>query len=224
MSGFIRSGSATGAPATSGPAPLRRWRPRFPITADNESGEFRTKADPWAIGAVDDGLGDHGGKSYGVYQFASHDGQLARFIASLKEPLRGPLADHQIGSPQFDAAWESLAKTFPDAFALAQEDFFLRDYTDELAKFEAASGVDLSSRSDALRDIIFGTVNQFGDLSYRGMARAVRAAGGNKLSDRAVVAALNGYKIANVDDLFSNSDAATRRGVVARFREEMSLV
>ncbi len=198
--------------------------PRYKSTANNESSVFRTQKDPFAVGAISSGKGDLGGKSYGVYQFASNEAvstALRDFVNWSKNPYKDVLRNSgALKSDNFDAAWKSLAATHNKEFGLVQENFARETmWAPLLDKFNKTSGVNLTSRSDKLIDLVVGTVNQYGKL-VQGIARYVADNGGDKLSDNQVGILMQNYKLANVDSHFKSSSAAVRRGIRSRIIRE----
>lgn len=71
-------------------------------------------------GTISSGVGDPGGKSYGLFQLSSKTGTLAAFLYQ-----SGYVKDFyhiQYGSSAFDVEWKRLAETDPN-FGQAQHDF-----------------------------------------------------------------------------------------------------
>lgn len=198
--------------------------PKYRSTADNESSVFRTSKDPFAVGAISSGKGDLGGKSYGVYQFASNEAVSSslRDFVNWSKNVHGPTLKQAgaIASSSFDAAWKKLALDSNKDFGILQENFAKEVlWVASLKKFEDASKVRLEKRSDRLLDLVVGSVNQYGKL-IQGIAKYVAENGGDKLSDNQVGILIQNYKLANVDNHFKSSSAAVRRGIRSRIIRE----
>ena len=203
------------------------FKPKYPLTADAESGEFATATDPYAVGAIDDGEGDLGGKSYGTYQFpssAKYRDHLVAFVNWVGNPFSKQLKDAgSIASQQFDVVWKQLAKTDNLEFGLAQETYCREFMWSELLKrFEDTSGVVLQNREDKLVDLVVGTVNQYGTIS-NSIAKYIATNGGDTLTTNQIGVLMQNYKLANNDTIFRSSSQSTRNGVEARILRERRL-
>ncbi|MES2643574.1 MAG: peptidoglycan-binding domain-containing protein [Myxococcota bacterium] len=169
--------------------------PKYRATAYSESDMYRTKADPYAVGAITnpDKEDDSGGKTYGTYQFESYiykDGSkksedavtgstVMRFVNWKDNPYSARLQEvvkkNGVTSPEFDALWKDLTAKENKAFGKAQERFLEHDKADEVTTFFDQAGVSAEARKDLdLYDVAIGTVNQYGGLA-KGMADAVKA-------------------------------------------------
>ncbi|MEJ7806818.1 MAG: hypothetical protein WKG03_12975, partial [Telluria sp.] len=169
-------------------------------------------------GAVSTGKGDHGGVSYGTYQMSSKKGVADKFIAgsTYAEQFKGLKA----GSKEFSDKWKEVAKADP-TFEAAQHDYIKATHYDpQMAKLKKG-GIDLSGRGAAVQDSVWSTSVQFGGDT--GLIRkALKGRDVKKMSDKDIVSAVQDYKLANNDTLFSSSDAATRAGTLARGSAEKS--
>lgn len=129
-------------------------------------------------GTVSSGHGDPGGVSYGLYQLASRTGTLGKFLSSEGAPWRRELANGGTpGSSGFSTAWKAIAKREPDAFAAAQHAFIERThYRPAVRDVRDRVGLDLDSRSDAVRDVVWSVSVQHGGAA-RILVDAIVAAG-----------------------------------------------
>ena len=169
--------------------------PTYRVTAEAESDIYRTKDDPYAVGAITNPRqeDDDGGKTYGTYQFESYvyrDGTqkskgavsgstLMRFIQWEGNPygpeLQKVVTAHGVASAEFDAKWKELTTKDNKAFGKAQEAFLEHDVAGDVASFFDRAGASQAARADAdLYDVAIGTRNQYGSLT-NGMADAVAA-------------------------------------------------
>lgn len=234
------------------PDPLRsrhhddsKFVPTYRATAQSESDQYRTKADPYAVGAVthpskDDDLG---GKTYGTYQFESYvynDGTDAgeklrdastvmRFVRWDKNPfgkeLQAVIKEHGVASEQFDQKWAELTTRDNKAFGKAQEDFLLLDVKAKVDAWFDKAGVDATARKDPeLFDVVLGTLNQYDSLAG-GMAEHIAAkqkAAGKTLTADEIGVALQEYKWDKVTTHFKSSPKA-HSGIRNRVNREGAL-
>ncbi|MDP2312686.1 MAG: peptidoglycan-binding domain-containing protein, partial [Pseudomonadota bacterium] len=219
--------------------------PTYRATAYSESDMYRTKADPYAVGAITnpDKADDDGGKTYGTYQFESYiykDGSkksddavagstVMRFANWKDNPygarLQAVIKTDGVTSPAFDTLWGELTAKENAAFGKAQERFLEHDKADEVTAFFDAAGVSAEARKDLdLYDVVIGTVNQYGSLA-KGMAAAVKAkqdAKKSPLTADEVGAALQDDKSAKVSTHFKSSPKA-HAGIKERIGREKGL-
>ena len=219
--------------------------PKYRATAYSESDMYRTKADPYAVGAVTNPSqhDDDGGKTYGTYQFESYiykDGSkksedavtgstVMRFANWTDNPygarLQAVVKKNGVTSPEFDALWKELTAKENKDFGKAQERFLEVDKADEVTALFDQAGVSAAARKDAdLYDIAIGTVNQYGSLA-KGMAEAVKAkqdAAKRPLTADEVGAALQADKTSKVKTHFKSSPNAWD-GINARIDREKGL-
>ena len=154
------------------------------------SAQYESNGNP---GAVADTPGDPGGKSYGLYMFASNMGSPKDFFewcqASSNVYYQGigntlSAAYYNGGAgygSNFDAAWRRLASENSDAFGRAQRDFVRAQYYDAcLALIKQKVPVfDISNYSIALRNVIWSRAIQHGIYGAATVCqRAFEALGG----------------------------------------------
>lgn len=159
-------------------------------------------------GHVSSGQGDHGGVSYGTYQYATNVGGAAEYIAASR--YGNQFAGLQPGTPAFTARWKEVAAADPAGFAKDQHDFIQHKYYDVQMGRLKAVGVDLSDRGPAVQDALWST-----SVQYRGLTRSVfhnglKAAYGEnfnlaELTDEQIVRAAQDYKHSHVQTHFQSS-------------------
>jgi LysM repeat protein len=179
-------------------------------------------------GTVSTGSGDPGGVSYGSYQMATKTGTVARFVSQPNFPWRTEFESLGPGTVEFTAKWKQIAADEPSAFQKAQHAFIKKSHYDLLvAKILAEDGLDINSRSHALRDAVWSTSVQHGGASLvvhnavvtvslsrddpgfdEALIRAIYAERGRKRADG---------KLA----WFSKSSPSVQAGVANRFQNEM---
>ena len=235
------SNNVTGTP-TSGSAEIQAtnepinteggsFQPRYPKSAYRESGVYRTKSDPYAVGAVSHGRGDHGGVSYGTYQFASRNSsELNDFMQWESNPYRSEFQGLTPGSTAFSNKWKEVSVRDNGGFGRAQESFHNETvWKPQVEKFESRAGITPSQRSDTLTDITVGTINQYGGLTG-GMADHIKAtnqsrvnSGQPPLTSNQIGIVLQDYKAANYRTHFKSSSESVKQGVLNRIRGERKL-
>jgi peptidoglycan hydrolase-like protein with peptidoglycan-binding domain len=172
-------------------------------------------------GTISTGRGDHGGASYGSYQLSSRMGTLAEYLAESSYGDRfGGLAPV---TPAFDRRWRELAASDP-GFAQDQHDFIKRTHYDVQQERLRAAGLDLSDRGPAVQDAVWSTSVQFRNLTPRIITKGLEESFGagyrlDALSDRQIVEAIQDYKIAHNQQLFSRSPTLWP-GLLDRARSE----
>lgn len=218
--------------------------PKYRATAYSESDMYRTKSDPYAVGAITKPSqeDDDGGKTYGTYQFESYvykDGSkakdskvsgstLLRFVNWADNPYKAQLAAvvkaHGIASEEFDTLWTSLTTTDNKAFGQAQERFLEHDVAAKVTEFFEAAKVPASLRKDPdLYDLAMGTINQYGALLgtiEAGVAKKLAPLKAPTAAD--VGRAIQDVKEPNVEANFRSSPNAWE-GVHERITRERAL-
>jgi len=218
---------------------VHKFIPEYPMTAYHESGQYRTKSDPYAVGAITNPTkkGDLGGKTYGTYQFESfvHSGSkkntkaakgstLMRFITWDKNPygkeLKAAADKHGLASSQFDAAWKEIAKNNNKPFGKMQEAFLLIDKMDDANAFMARAGISESVKKDPrIVDLVLGSANHAGTL-IDGMADDLkRMQSKRKYSANELGRVITDYKHNKVTRWWRSSSDAWA-GLRARFKAE----
>lgn len=158
-------------------------------------------------GAISTGKGDHGGVSYGSYQFSSATGTLQEY---LQQSTYGPQFDGLVpATPKFDAKWKELARTDP-GFGRDQHGFVGSSHYAAQVVALKANGLDLTDRGMAVQDAMWSTSVQFRNLTPGIFQKGLSEKFGAhydlaKLSDKDIVDAVQDYKSTHVATLFSHS-------------------
>jgi hypothetical protein len=208
--------------------------PSFPITAASEVsfGSGRNLVD--SVSFVSTGSGDHGGASYGIYQFplSSRDtlvdsSEVKQFVDSLPEgDMKSALLDawNSGSKSNFDQAWINLGQTKTNEFGFYQEQFMLQTVVPQRLKvFSDIGGLKLDSLHPATLDLLIGTANQYGDLTTS-QARFLYNQGGSSLTDAEIVKHLQDFKQVNLETNFRSSSTNVRSGVSQRINRERDMV
>lgn len=180
-------------------------------------------------GTVSTGAGDPGGVSYGSYQMASKMGVPQKFVKQVGFPWLTDFQNLIAGSAEFTACWKRIAANEPDAFQQCQHAYIKKTHYDLLAaKILNDDGLDVNTRSRALRDVVWSTAVQHGggtSMVHKALAnvsvpktdpsfdeqliRAIYAERGRKKADGNLV-------------YFSKSSPNVQRGVANRFKNELN--
>ena len=167
---------------------------------------------------VSSGKGDYGGASYGTYQLSSKMGEVQNFLKGSK--YGDQFAGLQPGTPEFNAKWKEVAKADPE-FGGAQHDYIKSTKFDPAMAGLKKSGIDLSKDGAAVQDAIWSTSVQFGAGGAQKLVKnAFKGKDVSKMTEAEKISAIQDYKIANNDKLFSKSDDNVRAGTAKRAVEE----
>ncbi|RKH42718.1 LysM peptidoglycan-binding domain-containing protein [Corallococcus sicarius] len=224
--------STTSKPATSNTGGTKATDTTKQTTAPAGGGELgglSRKYEARGPGTVSTGKGDHGGVSYGSYQFASANGSAQSFVNSLKKShpeYHSALSGSKPGSEAFSNAWKQLAAKDPKGFDKAQHDYIqATHYEPGAANIKKATGIDLNTRSAALRDVAWSTSVQHGpgkadDIFKKALAGRDPA----KVSDEQLIKdiyAERGRTNSSGNLVhFSSSSKSMQEGVANRFKNE----
>jgi LysM repeat protein len=182
-------------------------------------------------GTVSSGRGDPGGVSYGVYQLAGNLGRPQQFLANEGRAWAAEFGGSSPGSAAFTTAWKAIAAREPESFAAAQHAYIERThYQVQVEHVKDATGLDLSTRSAALKDVAWSTSVQHGPQSQvivRAMAR-VAAQGvsptDGQAYDRALINAVYDERGKRGADgtlaYFTSASADVQASVAHRFASE----
>ncbi len=180
-------------------------------------------------GTVSTGQGDSGGVSYGSYQMTSKGGRgtVGQFVSQSDFPFRENFRGLVPGGAAFTRAWKNLAATRRDQFQESQHAFIKKNFFDKLAKkIKDQDGLDVTTRSHALQDVIWSTAVQHGPgatIVHTALAR-VGISPRDQNFDRDLIVAIydeRGRKNARGELVhFSKNAPAVQRGVARRFVQE----
>ncbi|EFM11317.1 hypothetical protein PaecuDRAFT_1763 [Paenibacillus curdlanolyticus YK9] len=122
-------------------------------------------------GLISSGAGDSGGRSYGAYQFSSKFKVIDDFYAWVKNHdsetyailEAGFKADGNKIGDKFNEAFEKLGQDQPKAFLKLQHEYTKEMYYDKsVASIKSQFGLDINSRSFALKNVIWSRAVQHG--------------------------------------------------------------
>lgn len=172
-------------------------------------------------GLVSPGRGDHGGRSYGLYQLSSRrpdGGGLSPVERFIDASGYGPFFQGmEVNSERFRNQWRDLAGADP-SFVQAQHEYMRSEYYHPAAQALERSGLALEGRGEGLREVVFSTAVQYGGIGV--IRRALRGRDPSTMSDEELIVAIQDDKLANVDRDFRSSNAEIRDGVRERIPRE----
>lgn len=175
------------------------------------------------------GYDSRGGTSYGQYQIASRTGTMDNFIRFLDEKapdiarrLRaaGP-ADTGGRTGQMPAVWKQIAGADPRRFEALQHEFVrVNNYAPAAKSLVLTTGLDVTQRSYALREVLWSTAVQHGPngaerIFSQAIDKAESAPAGQDF-DKAVIEEV--YRLRS--QKFFRHNKRVRQAVQSRFRDE----
>ncbi|MET0401484.1 MAG: LysM domain-containing protein [Cystobacter sp.] len=222
-----------GGPAPTGgtsvPRPTQTPSPATPPGAHENLGGLSRQYEARDPGTISTGKGDNGGVSYGSYQFASSNKSVDRFVDSLRTShpdYHAALSAHPPKSEGFNNAWKQLATNDRDGFFKAQHDYIqATHYEKGIGEIQKATGIDVNTRSHALREVAWSTSVQHGPDGADNIFKAALA-GRNpaQVSDEQLIQdiyAERGRRNSSGELAhFSSSSRKVQEGVAERYRNE----
>ena len=181
-------------------------------------------------GTISSGYGDAGGKSYGMYQFASNIGVADKYVKWLQDNgywFGDELAKYTVGSSYFDEAWKFLANSDNRGdFEKSQHDFTKAMYYDKACNALYNCGYIISIHSKAMKDVVWSRAVQYGPYQVPEMfEEACKHLGYPNLSyvdhisfDERMIKAI--YLDVCSTPAWTNGSPSLREGLYARFRNE----
>lgn len=155
-------------------------------------------------GTISSGVGDHGGVSYGSYQFSTNKGVVQEFL-QYRPAIGAEFKGLVPGTERFNDLWRLLAVADPRGFHDAQHDFIQHKFYDVQMKRLQDSGVDLSQRGPAVQDMLWSTSVQYRGLTKGIVTGALAGKDLTGLSDADIVSAVQDYKRDHNSSLFASS-------------------
>jgi len=182
---------------------------------------------------VSSGKGDHGGVSYGTYQFSTTMGSAKSFVNSADFPWKSQFQGLQPGTAAFSNKWKEVANANPGAFRAAEDKYVTRTaYQPFAQKTMARNGLDLNKMSPAVQAVALSTVTQHGGGNniFNSAISNMKASGKYNptapgfQSDliKAVYAERGRTDASGRLVHFKSSSPAMQRGVANRFKSEQA--
>jgi hypothetical protein len=185
------------------------------------SAKYESQGD---CGTISNTSGDYGGKSYGIWQFSANTGSLNSFINSLKNGygdfysrlIQAKANDGGNYGSNFDREWTNIAKQNGTKFTEAQRQYVKTNFYDLAASMiQSNSGVNINSKSEALKEALWSTAVQHGPSGAANIFSKLNL----NASDKSIINALYNER-QNVDKYFSGSSQDVRQSVYNRFNKE----
>jgi hypothetical protein len=187
------------------------------ITGGDKIGDYVKSFESGSSGpnAVSGGLGDHGGMSFGTYQFASFGkanasgGMLDQFW---KKYYGSKYPGVQAGSnTAFKEAWIKEANANPEQFA-ANEWEFMKDYYYKPMLNNIKSVLNPDKHSRAAQEMTWSTAIQYG-MNSNVINKALQGKNAMNMTAPELVNAVQNYKSDTISSYFSGSSANVQAGV-----------
>ncbi|GAL21529.1 hypothetical protein JCM19235_5011 [Vibrio maritimus] len=169
-------------------------------------------------GVISTGIGDHGGKSYGIYQFSSNKKVVHKFIKQSK--FYDDFSGVDVASDQFDKIWKKVARNNEAEFRLEQHAYTKKTHFDKQFETLVSKNIIKPTKSAAINDLVWSTSVQHGPET-RLILNAVKNKKG--LSHREIIVLVQDYKYDNVERLFRSSPSLWE-GLRARARSEKKML
>lgn len=135
--------------------------------------KYESNGDP---ACVSSGVGDLGGISYGLYQFASKVGVVDEFVAWLcdyPEPALANygtvLAAHEVNSEGFIEEWKNLGTVDPGNFGRLQDEYIKEMYYEKCSKLLCRENYCADKHTDAMRAVILSRAVQNGPTGAKNL-------------------------------------------------------
>jgi RHS repeat-associated protein len=192
---------------------------------DQTLGRLSEKYESRGPGTVSTGKGDHGGVSYGSWQLASNMGSPDDFLANEGSVYRREFGNSKPGTAEFSRIWKGIAQREPLAFKASQHAFIKRrDYDVMLSNVKEQIGIDINSRSQVLKDVVWSTAVQHGGQSNV-IQKALAGRDLSKLDDATIIKLIyaeRGRKNSSGQlARFYSSSIEVQQSVADRYKSEM---
>lgn len=213
---------ATGKPRVSKASATEAWE-AWGISGSGSypnsgMGFISAKYEGGTVGAISSGIGDYGGKSYGIPQFSTTTGSANKFISWLKTyypSIGNTFGSALAGTADFDNRWLNAANKFSSEFAKAQNEYAFQTMVEPIRqKIRSQYGLDMN-RSTALREALISAAYQYNNLTP-GLLSGYK----NGMSDREIINLIYGNKKKNVNTNFKSSSASVRKSILNRISKE----
>lgn len=202
-----------------------------PTIVDGQLGNLSKQYESGSRGAAAIGYDNTGGYSYGTYQIATKTGTMSNYLKYLqnKDPVAyaslqaaGGLNAATRGDPKFQDAWKDLAANDPQ-FAASQHDFIQATHYDPVVNRLQGIGLDVNTRSPALRDVVWSTAVQHG-ANNNVIQNALQGRNISQMSDAEIINAVYNERGSRTPSgalkYFKKSDADTQVSIANRFKNE----
>ena len=174
--------------------------------------------------AISTGSGDHGGASFGSYQFPTNKSASDSLWRFWEKYYQSSYPNVTIGNNKaFKDAWLDAVKKDPAGFFKNEHDFMTANYYTPISNSLKANGVgDPTEYDRAAQEAAWSSATQYGP----GLAASIFKSAGvsNSMDPKDYINKLYDYKYNNVDKNFKSSSKSMRDGIRKRFKEEKPLL
>lgn len=191
------------------------------------SSKYESNGNPGSIG-----YDKVGGYSYGEYQIATNTGTFHNYYQGLKDSdpdayakleAAGGESAAKAGTPEFQAAWKSVAANDSN-FGQTQQDFIQSTHYDKsVAKIKNQTGLDVNTRSKAVQDAVWSASVQSGPGNSI-LISALNGRDPNTMTDTQIINAMYDERSSTNPDgslkYFHSSTPAIQRSVAKRLVNE----
>jgi hypothetical protein len=185
------------------------------------SKKYESSGEP---GTISTGYGDAGGVSYGAYQFSSNAGVVDNFVNWLENynPLFYELLKkYPVGSLEFNNQWTYIAENYRELFFSLQHDYTKELYYDRARDNLFKIGIDIDTRSDAMRDVVWSRAVQYHPKWMPDLFKQAAQLAGQELvsmSDKDLIYYI--YEVLLTDPDWTSGSPSLRPGLFNRFNKE----
>ena len=175
---------------------------------------------PGTINSFAAAKGDHGGRSYGMFQITQDN--MPDYIRNSK--YRNEFSGLKPNTEAFDRKWKSLAASDPNGFAEDQENYIKKTHYDPLSRKLRRIGLDVNTRGRGIKDMVWSTATQYG-ANTNVIKNALKGKDVSTMSDTQIIETVQQYKYRSVDHYFRKSSSAVRNSIRKRaLQEKKSLI
>lgn len=176
---------------------------------------------------ISSGEGDHGGVSYGTFQFASNSKKEQNIGGSAKEFWNTYYQSKNRGVPlinnnAFKNAWLGEVSKDPDEFLKNEHTHIMNGYYKKT--LENYPGLSEYIRSRAMQESILSTSVQYGVGGATKIFKNALSSLSPTDSQDKIIEAIQNYKNSNVDKNFKSSSQSVRNGVRNRIKREKDVL
>ncbi|MHC1791584.1 VgrG-related protein [Solidesulfovibrio sp.] len=203
----------------------------LPSTLEHKAGRLSAKYE--SNSEIDYiGYDSRGGTSYGQYQIASKTGTMDYFVRFLEDKAPDIAGKLKAAGPsdtggrtgRMPVAWKAIAAADPKRFEALQHEFIRsNNYSPAAKSIVLTTGVDVTRRSYALREVLWSTAVQHGPSgAERIFTRAIEKADAMPAGqdfDKSVIEEV--YRIRG--QKFFRHNKRVREAVLSRFQNEKSM-
>lgn len=154
-------------------------------------------------GSISSGTGDLGGRSYGAFQFSSKMGIAQDYVKNSKYKDR--FEGLEIGSKEFNEAWQNLAKEDPEGFYADQQAYAEKNFYGKTKNGLTKKGIDLGNRGRAVQELLFSIGTSFGSNAPNLIGKALEGKNVSGMSDAEIISSIQNYIKDNVGTLYKSS-------------------